>query len=597
MGKRAQIWILGFVGLVLVQAALSLSLRAGFGLTVFSDVVQCLALLCGVLFFAPISYKSHGRARIFWAFMALGLVFWLAYQIIWTHYEVVLRLDVPDPFVGDVVLFLHLVPMMAALALQPHAEQDQWSTKLGALDFALLLTWWLYLYLFAVIPWQYVYTDAPQYDHNFNLIYLAEKIFFLAGLAVLWRRSSGYWRLIYAHLLGAGAVYALSSYIANWAIARKTYYSGSLFDVPLLVSMAWMGATGALAGSLPLKQKARTNGETHGVWVTRLGMIALCTLPLFAAVCAFDNHLPSSVRTFRLVATLSTMLVMGVMVFFKQHLLDRELLGLLRTSQESFENLKRLQTQLVQSEKLASLGQLVGGAAHELNNPLAAMLGYADLLASTSLDEEQRSLAEKIGQQVRRTRTLVSDLLSFAKQVPTEKTPVDLNTLVQTAVKLSRPQLTARNINVDSDLDANLPPVLGDSNQLLQVCLHIVNNALHAMAESGGSLRITTQPDGNRVTVEFADNGPGTPEPDRVFDPFYTTRPVGGGAGLGLSACYGIIQEHKGRIMCHNRPEGGLSVHIELPAVVQVKTNGRQQRSPEEDEERASAALTLPPTP
>ena len=109
------------------------------------------------------------------------------------------------------------------------------------------------------------------------------------------------------------------------------------------------------------------------------------------------------------------MLIMGAMVFMKQHLLDRELLGLLRTSEQSFQNLRRLQAQLVQSEKLASLGQLVGGAAHELNNPLTAILGYSELLTETPLSTEQQALAKKIAQQVRRTKTLVSSLLSFAK--------------------------------------------------------------------------------------------------------------------------------------------------------------------------------------
>jgi two-component system, NtrC family, sensor kinase len=224
-----------------------------------------------------------------------------------------------------------------------------------------------------------------------------------------------------------------------------------------------------------------------------------------------------------------------------------------------------LQTQLIQSEKLASLGQLVGGAAHELNNPLTAMLGYSDLLASSSLTADQQALAEKMAAQVRRTKSLVSSLLSFAKQSPAKKSLEDMNAVVQTAMKLSGPQLSMRAITTKMDLAAHLPPVAGDTNQLLQVCLHIINNAIHAMAERGGLLRITSRYEEHCILLEFFDTGPGIPDPRRVFDPFYTTRPVGKGTGLGLSACYGIVQAHGGSISCENSSEGGAIFRISLP--------------------------------
>jgi two-component system NtrC family sensor kinase len=250
-----------------------------------------------------------------------------------------------------------------------------------------------------------------------------------------------------------------------------------------------------------------------------------------------------------------------------------------------------VQAQLVQSEKLASLGQLVGGAAHELNNPLAAMVGYSDLLAATGLSNEQRALMQKIEQQVRRTRTLVSSLLSFAKQVPAEKTLVDINALVQTAVKLCLPQARGPNVQVRTDFASDLPRVLGDSNQLLQVCLHITNNALHALTDSGGVLTVSARLEDTTVVLEFSDNGPGMQEPDRVFDPFYTTRPVGQGPGLGLSVCYGIIQEHNGKIMGQNRPEGGAIFRIELPAVMDpASAHGRSHKLSEFLREAKAAA-------
>jgi signal transduction histidine kinase len=565
MSRGSKLWIFTASGLLCAQAAASLVLHQGFALIALSDITQLLLLLSGTLALLRVAWISHGRTRMFWAMMTLGLGFWLAYQGLWCYFEVFLRKDVPTPFAGDVIIFLHLVPMTAALATQPQVEQDNRTTRLGSLDFAMLLVWWLYLYVVTVIPWQYVYWNDTRYEHNLNILYLIEKIVLLGVLALLWARSRHSWRTVYASWFGCTLTYSLSSYLANWAIEKRVYFSGSVYDVPLAASMAWVTWIGLGALESAHQQRPPSNSNGHGVWVARLGMIAVSSLPLLAAWSVFDVTAPQRVRMFRLFVTLATMLILGTMVFFKQHLLDRELLHLLRASQLSFENLRRVQAQLVQSEKLASLGQLVGGAAHELNNPLTAMLGYSELLTATPLTGEQRSLAQKIEHQIRRTRTLVSSLLSFAKQVPADKTSLDINAMVQTAVKLYPPQLRTANVQVHTDLARDLPRVLGDSNQLLQVCLHITNNALHAMAQTGGELTVSTRASQGTVVIEFVDNGPGLQEPERVFDPFYTTRPVGQGAGLGLSVCYGIIQEHQGKILCQNRPEGGARFRIELP--------------------------------
>jgi signal transduction histidine kinase len=480
--------------------------------------------------------------------------------------------------VGDVVLFLHLVPMMAALALEPETKQDQRTSRVGTLDFALLLVWWVYLYLFAVIPWQYAYTDELAYSRNFNALYLTEKVAFLAGLLAVATRSKGAWRKSYILWFAASALYACSSYIANWGITTRVYYTGSLYDIPLTASMAAVSFVGIVSAELPLTEERIATRTNHGVWGARWGMIAIFSLPIFAAWSIVDVTNPSAVCSFRLVLTLGAIMAMGAMVFLRQHLLDRELIRLLRSSEESFANLKRLQVQLVQSEKLASLGQLVGGAAHELNNPLTAMLGYAELLAATQLNEDQRALADKIGMQVRRTKALVASLLSFAKQTPFEKSRIDVNALCQTTLKLLQPQLRSHNIVVRLELSPQMPSIVGDSNQLLQVCLHIITNALQALEEvGGGTITVSTAREQEIVVVEMSDSGPGAREPERVFDPFYTTKSVGKGVGLGLSACYGIIQEHGGRISCCNRKEGGASFRMELP----IPENGQPKSAVE----------------
>jgi two-component system NtrC family sensor kinase len=253
---------------------------------------------------------------------------------------------------------------------------------------------------------------------------------------------------------------------------------------------------------------------------------------------------------------------MSMMVFLRQRLMDRELVRLLQHSQESVENLKRLQAQVLQSEKVASIGQLVGGAAHELNNPITAMLGYSELLLNTQLTPEEHTLAAKIGQQVRRTRSLVASLLSFAKQAPASRIPIDLNTLARTAVKLTQPQWHALKIAVRMQFDDDLPRILGDSNQLLQACLQIVGNGLHSADENGNrTLTVTTQSQDGFVVLQVSE---ATADPESPA--MGHASPTSERQDLSdLSACQGIVQEHQGRIVCQRHENGGKTVRIELP--------------------------------
>jgi two-component system NtrC family sensor kinase len=266
---------------------------------------------------------------------------------------------------------------------------------------------------------------------------------------------------------------------------------------------------------------------------------------------------------------MSGIALLAFVVFLKQYLLDQRLLDLLKNSRASFDNLQRLQGRVVQQAKLASLGELVALAAGELELPLSAVLSSSERMASSNnLSREQLSIAQKIGQQARRTRQLVSDLLSFAQQTPGKKIPLELKPLLQRAVQMEGFKLENRKITLTVEGSDPLPRVLGNANQLLQAFLQIVENAVDALQEAGGGrLQVSLWREGSELVIQFADSGPGLRDPERVFDPFYTTKPVGKGTGLGLSATYGVVQDHKGQITCYNRPEGGAAFEIRLPAL------------------------------
>ena len=554
------------VALVIAQIAASVFMHRGAALTIASDLIQGSLLLVATVAFLPNTSRSRCatvQIRMFWILMSVGMLFWLIYQGMWNYFEVYRRVDVPDPFLGDIVLFLHLVPMIAALAVLPHLREDERDERIRMLDFTLLLTWWVFVYVYAVIPWQTVQFDEATYSANYNLAYLTEKLVLLISLAVLAYTADGGWRQLYGQLLGAGALYASSSYVAIWAIGRHRYYSGSIYDIPLTVSIAWMAAVPLLALRLHLPD-SKPSRPLLGIWITRLSMLALFSI-LWAAINAeLAPNLPASVKGFRITVSLLTMVLMGVVVFWRQRLLRGELSLFLERSRSSFDDLKTLQEKLIQSEKLASLGQLVGGAAHEINNPLTAMLGYSELLNSSTLPPQEQVQAAQIGEQVRRTTALVASLLTFARQAPAQLAAVDINSVMQTTVRLLAPQMEADAGSIRLELSPSLPLVLADSNQILHVCIHLAGQIRASLdRETHPTLFVSTRNAGDLVVVDFSSYD-STSEPVSFSSPLHSegaNKP----ATLSLSACCRIVEEHGGQLLQSLTPGSG-AFRMELRA-------------------------------
>jgi len=584
VASRRLLWMIGAALSVLaVYAGVSLWLTHTGGrepLIVFGDVVQCLVPLVANAGLLASAGTPHWRRNLFWMLLALSCTLWMIGQFEWTYYEVYKHTVMPNPYPGDMVFFLRSIPLIAALALRPHRTRADLRMRFGYLDFVLLITWWTYVYVFTVLPWVYASPNADQYNYTYNLVSSIGDVVVIAGFGVFLWQSRGAWRLVYANLLGAAVVYTASSVTINILTNTAAYQTGSLYDLGLVGSFLWYAIAGAIAYQNRVRLEAPSDltfeeddSDGESVWATRLAMTAVLSLPIFAIYTLRFGHETPVVRDFRLMTTLVASVPLALLVFLRSHLADADRSRLLAQSEQSVQNLQRLQAQMVQSEKLISLGQLAAGAAHEINNPLAAILGYSDLLADdASLPEKTRSTAAKIRDQARRTKTLVGNLLSFARQVPPERTLLDINTVVTNAKQLRALDLRGGTTHIEMQLESVLPGVRGDGNQLVQVFFNIINNAVDAMetANGGGTLTIKTLRDRANVVVLFLDTGPGLKEPHRVFDPFYTTKPVGKGTGLGLSICFGIVQEHGGRILCYNRQEGGAVFRVELPAVLAV---------------------------
>jgi len=248
---------------------------------------------------------------------------------------------------------------------------------------------------------------------------------------------------------------------------------------------------------------------------------------------------------------------------------DEEVLCLIRDVTDQ----KMLQEQLIQSEKMSAIGQLVSGVAHELNNPLAGISAFAQLLlAEKRFPPDQRTAAETIYSEARRASRIVQNLLTFARQHKAEKGPAAMNQVLDDTLELRGYELRVRGIDVRREYDEALPDTMGDAHQLQQVFLNLITNAEQAMERAEGRhhrLTVRTRLAGDAIRIEVEDTGGGVPVNllERIFNPFFTTKPTGHGTGLGLSISLGIVREHEGRIWAENAPQGGARFVVELPVI------------------------------
>jgi signal transduction histidine kinase len=560
-------WFAAAAAITLAFAGVSLLSHSSFALTVFSDLIG-LALMLGATWITlSNAWRRSGPERSFWVLLTLGYALWASNQISWCYYEFFLRREIPDPYFFDIILFFHAVPLIAAVGWRPDILKREGRIHVSLLSFLMLLGWWLFLYAFIVFPYQYVILDVAAYNVYYDALFLVEHILLLLALALSATTSSGGWRRLYLHLFGAGVVYTIGSQIMNRAIVTHKYYSGSAYDIAFIGPLAWMAATVLAARDWDLQPVEFNLDHRWKKVVPRLAMLAILSLPVLGLWTVFLDTAPPTYRAFRVFAILAAMLVLGTFVFLRQYIQDQTLMSLLRESRRAYESQKQLQDQLVQKEKLASLGNLVAGAAHEIDHPLGAIMTYSEQLSSKEhLNDEQNALVRKIVSQAQRTRDLVSNLLSFAQQTSGEKTPVDVTALLSRAVHMLESRRLPGKILVRVAIEENSPQVLGNTNQLFQAFVEIIENAMEALDEvGGGSLEISAKRDGADLLLQFSDSGPGLRDPQRVFDPFYTTKPIGKGTGLGLSAVYGVIQDHGGQISCLNKPEGGALFRMRLP--------------------------------
>ena len=311
------------VGLVLLTAG-CLFLRRGYVAAVVGDFCTTLLIVCPSLVFAWNGISAKGRLRWFWLLQAAGWTLWLADQLVWDYWDLVLQRRLPDMYPADALLFLAGAPMVAGLLLRPHRQTSSANVRLGLLDFLLLVLWWLDLYVSFVVCWQYPSPNDATYSRNFDRLSEAGSLLMVAVLVVFWRESAGPWKRFYAWFCGASIFNAIAFFVINRALGQGVYYTGSWYDLPYCGSFAVFAGI-ALAGR-GLTPSSESSGEdSYGSWMANLAMLAVLSLPVIALIALLDPRLPHAASHFRVLATLTTMFLMVFLIFIQHRRLNQEL--------------------------------------------------------------------------------------------------------------------------------------------------------------------------------------------------------------------------------------------------------------------------------
>ena len=552
----------------------ALVLPKGYPLAIIGDSVQTLLQAAAIVLAFQNARNTRSQFRLFWLLVFLGMLMWLIAQLIWCTYELWYRIPMADTPVGDTLLFIKLVPLLAAAALEPDKTQDSPFRAFGLLDLAILIVTSLYLFTFYVYAYRLLPGATQLYDYRFNVAHTIGNQLFALVTGLAFFRAAGPWRRILGVFFFSAVCYAIGSDFSNSAIDLGAYYTGSLYDVALNTSMAgivWLCLAGRSfvppAGSGEASQAQPRSVARFTFAPSHLALFVTISIPAIGLWLVAADSGSGPLFSFRLYATFITIFLLTLLLAIKQDIISANLLGSLQHLSVTYSSINRFKGHLLQSEKLTTLGELVAIASRQISSAMTQIQEQASCIILRSPAESRpAALAGKISQYALRTDALAESLQRFAQESPLELAPVDVRSLLESALHLSR-IAKLPNLRVELREDAPAPPVLADSSQLLHVFLQILSNAMDALQEvSGGELLISIRPCDPHVSIQFSDSGPGLSHPEHVFEPFFTTKPVGKGTGLGLSTCYGIIRQHNGDISCGNRLEGGAHFTIFLPA-------------------------------
>ncbi len=451
-----------------VSLLAALSLPKGYTLAFIGDGLQVGLVAAAAYLAFQNAIRSHSNVRGFWLLIFLGSAMWVVSLLLWSIYELWLRREVPDIPIADILLFVKLVPLTAAIALEPHKSNDSRFRAFGLLDVSILTLYSLYLYAFWVSAYRLLPGTVDLYDFHFDVADAIGNQIFALVAAIALIRTHGPWRNLYRIYFFAAASYCFSSGVSNAAIAVGRYYSGSLFDVPLTVSIAglvaftWVGRDFVEHTSLQtdaFEQSIEPTSRFSFVSSHLAMLVTLSTPAIGLWLITSEAHIPQ-VFSFRLTITLLTIFFLILLLSLKQHLLTQTLVGSLQNLSETYASIGKFTDQLTQSEKLALLGASVAQVANQIKRAMTIIRERSQLI-TVRPDSESRiqSMAGKIGQYAHRTDALVENMLRFAQETSLQLAPLEIKPLLESTLQLGRTSKLA-NVTVELTQQGRVPSVL-----------------------------------------------------------------------------------------------------------------------------------------
>lgn len=562
---------------LLVYAALSLA--TGQDNVVLGDLAQLVLPLAYAGFTLWLARRCRGQVRVFWNLNAVHALLWAAGQVVWTYLDL-FGGGVPVISPTDPIFFISSIPLAAALYGRPERDRPRWLFDIVLLDLVLIALFSAFVYIYFVVT--IAVTDGREDLYNGNLTQLlnARNLLLALWATWVWRTAgSPQWR----QTLGifAAALWVTFAGGITYDVAERTYVAGRLWDISFMAPYAVLLIAAATAYDKQLFEP-----EEEAQTMSRLPVVSLIAITLLIAIPVIDEVarrlllVSPATEQLRTRVALAMLIPFGIVVVVREFLSRRALL-------KAGQDLSATRQQLLQREKLAAVGQLVSGVAHELNNPLQGVLGYAELILASKPSAPENEELRAIRDNANRAAGIVRNLLTFAGRTTSARGWEQINRVVRDAIAAREPALQTSGIDLTLDAADRLPLVYIDAVRLEDVITNLIQNAEAAIAarrdgkalsrlvpeKARGEIKIVTrlEPDPDRILVDVIDNGSGLKDEDllRVFDPFFTTREVGQGTGLGLSVCYGIVREHGGQITARNGETGGAVFTIELPVMAE----------------------------